>query len=210
MLGIAIVIGFGMGFCQPHGKTLWIVATGIFVTFILVLAQIYESGRAFQLISCSGVRIPILYQFCGRFARNVAPDIQVHRCVQMPALLAWSILCGILITNFNELPVMDGIMYGLRGGCLLFAGRFILIVFGFSSGTNDSTRFGVSNALLLICVMTLGALFLALGGVGLLIPKHGPAWLLTAFAMLDAYVFFQVYAWFYRMNFFDLMSLRRR
>jgi hypothetical protein len=83
-------------------------------------------------------------------------------------------------------------------------------VFSFSSGTNDTTISGVRQAAFLLCMVVLGIGFLLLGGIGLFVPRLGPAWLLTALAMLDAYCFFRVYAWFYHRNIFDLMSPPRR
>jgi hypothetical protein len=206
-LGIATVTGFTIGFLSPMAK-LWICSGGIFVTFVLVLARIYESGRAFQGVLCSGVRVPIYTNFSVGF-RELARLLVKFTVVQMPALLLWSAICGVLITHLATLPVMDGIMHGLRGGCLLFAGRFLLIIFGFSSGTNDTAIFGVRSAARVACILVLGGLFLLLGGIGLLVPKHGPGWILTSFAILDAYLFFRIYAWFYHRNRFDLMSLPR-
>ena len=117
------------------------------------------------------------------------------------------VICGVLATYLIGLPTTDGILYGLRAACLVFASRFILIVFGFSSGTNDSARFRLSTLTLLAVMIAFGGLVLVLGGMGLLVPEPGPAFAITALAMLDAYVFFRIYGWFYHRNYFDLMTL---
>ena len=130
--------------------------------------------------------------------------------VQIPLALVWSMTCGILIAHLAGFPLVNGLACGARAGFMLCAARLIFLVVNFSSGTNDTALIGIRNILLLACILFFGGLFLGLAALGLFLPQQLLAWGATALAVLDAYVFFRIYAWFYNMSFFDLMSLPRR
>ena len=55
-------------------------------------------------------------------------------------------------------------------------------------------------------VVCLGLLFMGLGAAGMFAPVGLLAWSLVALAVLDAYLLFRVYGWFYHANRFDLMK----
>ncbi|MDB6068106.1 MAG: hypothetical protein JWR26_4314 [Pedosphaera sp.] len=208
-LAIAVVFAFTAGFASATAK-MWIICAGIFVTSSVVISLLYESGRAFQAVICSGVRIPLYTNFATGFFELSRLMLKIT-AMQTPALLVWTTACGVLIANFCGLPVLEGVMYGLRGGALLFATRFIAIVFSFSSCTNDTTVVGFRSLMFALSMIGMGIVFLVLGGIGLFLPNLGLGWLITVCAMLDAFFIFRIYAWFYNRNTFDLMlSLQRR
>ena len=196
ILGFFAVVGFILGMVTPVAKGA-VIGIGLFLSFVILMTLIYDTGRAFEPHFISGFQIPMYTNFAAG-TQELANILFKFTAVQAPFLLTWSVLCGVLLTHLNSLPVPDGIMYGLRGSCLLFAGRFILMVYGFSSGTNDTKKLGSRNLLLILVIVILGLLFLALGAMGLVWPMvPGLAWLLTALAVLDAYIFFRAYLWFY-------------
>jgi hypothetical protein len=208
-LAVAAAGGFVVGMASPL-MTVWVLGAGIFITFIMVTTQIYQSGRSFHVMLSGGLRMPLHTNFALGLP-ELARLLFKYTAVQLPMLLAWSIVCGMLIMYLNQWPLAQGVLYGLRGGCLLFAGRIFLVVFGFSSCTSSTgRRFGVRNLISIPPLMVVVFLFVGLGGFALLAPSPGLAWLLTLSAMLDACLFFFIYAWFYGRNFFDLISLPRR
>jgi hypothetical protein len=205
---LALVAGFTAGLISPVLKVS-ILGLTLFVSFCVVLARIAETGRGFQKVSWSGLNVP-LYAGYPIGLREMSRLLLKYSTVQFPAILLWSVIVGILSADYMNLPLMDGVWQGLRGGCLLIASKFIFLVFSFSSGTNDSARIRF-RAMFLLCAMLLfGGTFLLSGGFGLVCPKHGLGWLLTLGAMLDAYLFFIVYQWFYHSGRFDLMNVSSR
>jgi hypothetical protein len=118
--------------------------------------------------------------------------------------------CGILIAYLTATPMVFGILVGFKAGLLVFAGRFIITALAFSACTNDSTRFRVRNITLVVVFIVCACLFVSLGGAGLFVPNSLAAWLSWLAALLDAYVLFRIYGWFYHANCFDLMSFPRR
>lgn len=191
------------------GATAQISALGLtaFVVFCMALARIANHGSAFNPITCSGVNVP-RYATCGIGYQELGQFFLKCALVQLPFLFGLIMLLGGVAAGFLHQPVGLGLLFGFKVAGLMFASRFILIVFAFSSGTNDSSRFAVSSFLLLGVVVVLGVLFLLLGGAGLFVPDAVPALLLWAGALLVAWVFFWAYGWFYRFSRFDLMSLQ--
>jgi hypothetical protein len=61
----------------------WILAGGLFVTFCQALAQVVTTGRAFQLIRCSGVNIPLYAGYAIGF-RELARFLFKYSMVQFP------------------------------------------------------------------------------------------------------------------------------
>ena len=207
-LGVAVLLGFLAGGISATLK-IWILGIGIFITLCMVLSKFLETGRAFQLIFCDGVGIP-LYAGLAAGLRELSRLLIKFSAVQVPALQVWCVTCGALISILLDMPTSDGIGYGIKAGFLMFASRFILLVFAFSSGTNDSAKLRFSTLALFAALLAFGGLFLVLGGVGLLAPHKGIAWIVTAFAVLDAYAYLRIYSWFYHRNYFDLISIPRK
>jgi hypothetical protein len=186
----------------------WIVGIGLFVTICQTLAQILATGRAFQLVRYSGVNIPLYAGYAIGF-RELAQFLIKCSLVQLPLLVPFAIASVMLVYYLLNLSLIDGAVFGLKAGGLLFLSRFIFITFGFSSGTNDTALFRIRSVMLIFFIAISGLAFAGLGGASLFVPPQGIAWLLWSLAALDAYFFFRVYGWFYHRNFFDLMCLPR-
>lgn len=186
-----------------------VLAGGLFVTFCQALAQVLATGRAFQLILCSGVNIPFHAGYAIGF-RELARLLFKYSLVQLPLLLPFAVASGLLVCQALSLPLTDGALFGLKAGGLLLASRFIFVTFAFSAGTNDTSmlRFRSLVLLLLVAAFCLG--FVVIGGASLFVPRQYIAWLLWGLASVVAYGFFRVYGWFYHANRFDLMNLPRR
>jgi hypothetical protein len=101
------------------------------------------------------------------------------------------------------------VVFGLKIAGLLQASRFIVVTVSFSSGTNDTSRFRLSSAALMLTAVVFGAGFFALAGASLFVLSPALSWIFWALAGLDAWVFFRAYGWFYNRTRFDLMNLPR-
>jgi hypothetical protein len=187
---------------------IWLFGIGFFVVVCQVLAHFLATGRAFQAVPCGGVNVhlyasyPIGYRELGVFLFK-------YSLSQALPMLLFSLALCIVLFHISGLSLILGAWTGLKTTVLLLAGRFLLISFGFSSGTNDTSRLRIRSILLILLAVAFGLGFVALGGAGLLLPNQLAAWLCLGAAALDAYAFFRFYGWFYNRNMFDLMSLPR-
>jgi len=86
----------------------------------------------------------------------------------------------------------------------------MLVALAFSSGTNDTAGFRVRTLSLVVVIIGSGLCFLILGAGGLFLPNPWIAWVLWVLALLDAYIFFRLYGWFYHAYRFDLMKIQVR
>ena len=206
-LVIAVAAAFAIGVASPTGK-LWILGTGLLITVLQALGQILDVGVAFRPMFCSGVNIPVYAGF-GIGYRELSRLLIKCSVAQLPLFIPFITVCGTLVAMMFDLPWQMGIIIGFKAGILLFATRFIFIMFAFSGGTNDSSKFRVRTLLLFGAITGLGLAFLGLGAAGLLVPTP-VAWIFPALAVLDAYVLFGIYGWFYHANRFDLMHVPRR
>ena len=199
------LLGFGAGLFSGVLK-LCIIGFGTFYTGCAALVFFLTTGSAFQQVLCSGVNIP-LYAGYGIGFRELSRFLFKYSAVQLPVLLSWAMIAGALIMHLAGQPEIDGMVYGLKAGCLVFGARFILIVFGFSSCSNDTTGLRLRTLGIVGCTLGLGIVFLILAGMGLFAVGLARGWLAISLAIFDAYFFFRIYGWFYNTNRFDLMSL---
>jgi hypothetical protein len=204
-LFLAVLAASGLGLVSPVLR-LWVLGFGLFVTFCQALAQILGTGLAFQPTQCSGVNIPIYAAYAIGF-RELARLLFKCTFVQIPLFLAFIVIGATLVAYLAGLPVVQAVILGLKAGGLLLAFRFLTVTFAFSAGTNDTARFRFRTIALLGSVVCLGLLFLALGAAGMFVPVAIWAWVFFGLAVLDAYVLFRVYGWFYHANRFDLMKV---
>lgn len=207
---ITMVAGFAIGYIRPS-LHIWILGLGLFATICQVLAQVLATGRAFTKLFCSGVNIPIYAVYAVGF-RELSRLLFKCSAVQLPLLIPFSIAATALIIHaagISGVPVLMPFLFGFKVAGLLTASRLLFVVFAFSSGTNDSSQLKWRTLALLAVFIFFVLLFLALGGAGLFVPDQWPAWGLFVFALLDAYVLFRIYGWFYHTNRFDLMNLPR-
>jgi hypothetical protein len=107
-------------------------------------------------------------------------------------------------------PLHLGLWYGIKIAILVLAARFIALIFGFSSGTNDSSRVRLRTISLIFSMIFLMLAFIGLAVSSLLVPDQRIAWSLLALTLLEAYATFRLYGWFYHANRFDLMRIPQR
>jgi hypothetical protein len=212
ILAVAALSGFAAGYVAIEARY-WIYAVGIFLALCYALALTLASGRAFQYHATSGVLVPA-YSYFPAGLREVSRLLVKYSAVQLPALLALGAACGLLLGCLPDVPLASGLVegaqFGLRAAVVMFALRFPVLVFYFSMGSNDTQRLRPFVFPLIFCMLGFGVAFLALAGAGIFLPDLPFAWLATGLALLDAFIYFRVYGWFYRGNFFDLTRLPRR
>jgi hypothetical protein len=204
MLGI----GFTLGMVDMNFEY-WTFGIGLFITLSQGLLQMCLMGNAFRGMFNSGVLIPIYAAYPITF-RDLSGILFKLSVIQLPLFVLYAMSAGLLIGHLVGLDFISGIIDGLKAGFLIFAGRFVLTIFAFSAGTNDSSRFRLRTIGLIVLVIGGVLLFMLLGSAGLFVPNMLAGWLLCLAAMFDAYAMFRIYCWFYNANRFDLMSLPRR
>lgn len=192
------------GFISPTGEY-WILGGGLFVTICQALAQVLATGRAFQMVSCSGVNIPFYAGYAIGF-RELARLLFKCSLVQLPVLIPFAVTSSVVVSWLAHWSITAGVLFGVKAGGLLFASHFIFVTFAFSSGTNDTSSVRLRSLVLLLFVVVFCLAFAALGGASLFVPSQPVAWVLWGLAALDAYALFRLYGWFYYANYFDLMS----
>jgi len=207
-LAVAVTAAVILGPLDPVLKN-GIMGVGLFITVCQALAQILGSGVAFRQMFCSGVNIPI-YAGYGLGYRELSRLLLKYSAIQLPLFIPFITLCGVLTTWLFQLPWQMGIILGFKVGVLMSAGRFILIMFAFSGGTNDGSKFRLRTLVLIAVMIGLIIAFVGFGAAGLFVPNTPVAWALLILAVLAAYALFRIYGWFYHANRFDLMSLPRR
>jgi hypothetical protein len=181
----------------------------IFIVFCMALANLVNHGRAFVPTWLSGINIP-MYACYGIGYKELGGLFLKCALVQAPFLAIAMLPLGGLTTWSIGLPVEEGIVYGFKVAGLIFALRFILVVFAFSAGTNDTSRFRFSSIFIVACVAAFGLIYVGLGIAGLFVPNTIISFAFWGGALLDAWIFFLVYGWAYRFMRFDLMSMPRQ
>ncbi len=182
---------------------------GAFVVFCMALANIVNHGRAFTPMWCGGVTVP-LYAGYGIGFKELAGFFFKYALVQLPFLVVAFLVLGGVSAWCLGMPISLGVVFGIKVAFLMFASRFILVAFAFSSGTNDSSRFHISSVLLMAFVVVFGIAFLGLGAASLFVPMPAASFMLLGASILDAWLLFWIYGWFYRFCRFDLMALPRQ
>ena len=207
-LSVSMILALVADVFVPGAKV-WIVGIGLFISVVQAAAQIQSVGVAFRSVFCSGVQTPV-YASYGIGYDELSRMLIKCSVIQLPLVLPFFALCGALIGWLGGLSYPPSGIMGLKAGMLWFATRFIFILFAFSSGTNDGSKFRLSTLILFGTIATLGIGFVALGLAGLFVPHALMAWSLCLLAVADAYVLIRVYGWFYRRSRFDLMNFPRR
>ena len=187
----------------------WTFGIGLFITFCQCLAQILGNGSAFRVMFNSGVNIPIYAGYPISF-NELSGMLFKAAVIQLPLFMVYTMACALLSTYFTGWILSTGIIFGFKIGLFIFSGRFITTALAFSACTNDSTRFRLRTVALIPIFLGSFCLYLGLGGAGLFVPNALVAWLLWFAAIIDAYILFRIYGWFYHANCFDLMSFPRR
>jgi hypothetical protein len=182
---------------------------GALMIFSMVLVTFVNHGRAFVPMWGGGMTIPMYASFGVGF-RELGGFFAKYTLVQLPFLTGVLLITGSLLAWRVHLPVAMGLLIGLKLAGLLLAGRFILAVFAFSSGSNDSSRFRLSAFFLVVFAVVSCVSFLGLGAASLMVPSFWAGVLLWAAALLIAWLFFAGYGWFFRSVRFDQMSQPRQ
>jgi len=206
-LMVALFTGLAVGVASPSVRE-WVLAAGLFVTGCQALAAILGSGSAFRPMSYSGVQMPFYAGFPIGF-RELSGLLIKCSFVQLPLVVAFSVVSSACMAWLTKFPLTPLLLIGFKSGFLLLAGRLMLLPFSFSSGTNDNAGFSIRVVALLLLFLGGGGLFLGLAGAGLFVPNHLVAWALWFLAIVQAWLFLQVYGWFYKTSRFDLMSIPR-
>lgn len=202
---LLIIVGRFMG---PTAE-LVTLGLGCFLVFCLQLGALVNHGSAFSLMAFGGIHVP-LYAGYGVGFQELTGFFLKHSLVQAPFLVPAMTLLGAEVAWSLRFPLEMGAFAGLKLATVTLALRFILLVFAFSSGTNDTSRFKVSAVLLIFIMALLGLAFLFLAALAILTPAWPPALLFWGGTLLDAGIFFQVYSLFFRFGRFDLMAMSRQ
>src|SRR5260221_11710149 len=91
----------------------WILAGGLFVTFCQALGQVVTTGRAFQLVRCSGINIPLYAGYAIGF-RELARFLFKYSMVQLPLLISFTVASSIIIFHHSGLALTGGGLFGCR------------------------------------------------------------------------------------------------
>lgn len=186
-----------------------ILGTAAFLLLCMTLAALTNHGRAFTPTWTSGIITPI-YAGYGIGYRELARLFSKQALVQLPFVVAvWMPMGGLTAWRFN-LPVSLGLIFGFKLAGLLFASRQIIMVFGFSSCTNDTNAFRIRSFFILGFMIFLGLAFLGLGAASLFVTDSIAAMGLCMGALVVAWLTASIYGWFYRFSRFDLMSPPRQ
>lgn len=195
------------GWINPVSR-LALLGLGVFVVFCMSLANLANHGRAFAPMSSNGVNIPMYANF-GIGFKELSRFFLKYSIIQLPFVLGECLVLGGLSAWCLKFPITLGLIFGLKLAGLMLASNIILIVFSFSSGTNDTSRFRLSSILMVIGVVMFGFAFLGLGAASLFIPFPLAAFLLWVGALFDAWLFHWAYGCFFRLCRFDLISQQR-
>jgi hypothetical protein len=215
-LAIGVAAGLVFAFAHPALKA-WALIAGMVISFFQTLPCIYGTGHAFQQVFCSGVNIQMYAAYPVGY-RELSRMLFKCSIIQLPMLAVLLTICAMITSHLTELSLAVGALAGFKISILAIAARFIFVMLGFSSGTNDSSRLRIRTIALVTSILCLGLLFLALAAAGVFVPVASagllPAglvgWGFFALALVDAYALFRLYGWFYDANRFDIMSLPKQ
>jgi len=207
LAGMSLLTILGGAF--SHTTQIACLGLCIFVVFCMALANLVNHGRTFIPTWLSGINVP-MYAGYGIGYKELGGLFLKCALVQVPYLVIAMMILGGLTTWCMGLPIEQGFLYGIKVAGLIFALRFILVVFAFSSGTNDTSRFRLSSIFIVACAAVFGLGFLGLGIAGLFVPNTVLSFVFWGGSLLDAWILFLVYGWAYRFIRFDLMSVPRQ
>jgi hypothetical protein len=186
----------------------WLIIIGLGVPLGQAIRLFYGTGRAFNSIACGGVSVP-LYAGLAAGYRELSWLLFKYSLIQLPLLVVFSLCGGAIAAYLTDWPVWHGLLIALKLVCLLSAARCIFVALGFSSGTNDSAKFSLRSGCVLTAIIACGLTFLILAISWLLVANPVSAMICGALAMVDAFLFWRIYGWFYNTWRFDLMSIPR-
>jgi len=189
------------------------------IGFILILCQamiaMLSTGTAFRVIINGGMVIPMHAAYPIRF-RDLSRVLLKYSAIQMPLFMLLVLTSIILLTCVFGLMFAISILIGINASIVFWGARLFLLVFGFSSGSNDSSTISLRSLTLFAFFAIFGLVFLVLvvftsvlsimGSVSGIIWDLQPIlWMGSFLALLDGYAFFKIYGWLYHTGRFDLI-----
>ena len=186
----------------------WAVGLGLLFTGAQAGWLLTRSGAAFRTMFTSGVNLPY-YANCGIGYRELGRMLAKCALAQWPGFLVFAVGWGLFLGWLKHWPVGATLVFSSKLAWLALAARFIVLVTGFSAGSNDTSRCRWSTVCLVIVVGAFALAFLGLAVGALFLPSAPLAWACCALALPDAWLMFVVYGWFHNTMRFDLVSLPR-
>jgi hypothetical protein len=197
-----------LAFVFPGGRKT-AVCVALFVTFCQVLGSMFGVGRGFRPIFSSGINIPLYAGYPIGYG-ELGQLLCKYSAIQLPLLLVFGVAFSLGIVYLTGVPIAVGIALGLKGSWILFSARLLLLVFAFSSGTNDTAGLGPRKLMVILLAVVACLTFLGLAAAGVFVPDPTLSALMCALTTADAYLFFKAYGWCYNRMMFDLMAAPRQ
>jgi hypothetical protein len=171
----------------------------IFSSILAVSTGVAGNWRGFGPAAAFGLQIPI-YAVLPVGFREFAPVFFKANTVRLAAFLPVTTAFGGLAMMLFGYPVMAGLIFGLKLGLLLLLWQPVILVFHFSSGTNDTQK----SSLFAVAVFIIFLILAGLSAVVLFTPPliAGIGGLLLLGAVLGA---FRLYRKKYERGHFDLV-----
>jgi hypothetical protein len=204
---ITLLLGF-VSSVLSSTLELWIFGIGLFIVFAQTMAQVLGTGAAFRVILNNGIGIPIYAAYPVSF-RGLSRMLLKCSIVQMPFFILLTTITTAALIHFMDQTLERGILMGIKAGFVFLGARFMMLVFAFSSGTSDTSRFRFRTFLLISIFTFFGVSFLILAAAAVFVQFELASWLCCAGSLVVAYLFFRIYGWFYNANRFDLMRQPR-
>ncbi len=201
---IAWLITGGLALAKQFTAAAGFGIISLFVNGFQMLLPFFARGRAFNGVYNNGMATPIYAGLPVGFD-ELARTLLRFSAVQLPLVALWSLAWGIVLMIPARPPLWYGAVAGVKLTGILFAGRYIILMGCFSSGSNDSRRFRINTIPLLIFVSVFGVLYLICGGASMFVPDQRIAWGLFAAACACALLLFYGYRWFYHRSRLDLL-----
>jgi hypothetical protein len=196
-----------IGYFFPAAAGL-VLALGLFICGCQVLARVLDNGRAFRPIPCSGVNIPMYAAYPIGYG-ELSRLLWKYTTAQALPLLAFMVTAAVVTAYVLKAPLSVGAIFGGKLAVLLLGARPFALALAFSATTNDTARIRLRVFALIALIVGGGLLFLGLAA-GTLFWPGALAWISCLAAVLQAYICFRIYGWFYNRNNFDLMNSPKR
>jgi hypothetical protein len=215
---IVTFLGFGAGIVSRDIEFAFF-AIGFIVILCQAMVPMLSTGTAFRMIVNGGLDIPLYAAYPIRF-RDLSRVLLKYSAIQMPLFTLLVVTSFLLLTCVFGLTLAISMLIGINAGIVFWGARLFLLVFGFSSGSNDSSTISLRSLTLFAFFALFGLVFLILvvftavlsimGSVSGMIWDLQPIlWVGSFLALLDGYAFFKIYGWFYHTGRFDLMRQHR-
>lgn len=210
----ALMLGFCVGF-ESSILGLWVFGLGFFIVFAHAMGQVLNAGVAFGAFTNAGLQIPMYAAYPISF-RELSRTLIKCSAIQMPLFILLTIAAVVMMSHFSGLTFWTSVATGVNASLTFWGVRFFVLAFGFSSGTNDSSKISLRSVALFIFFAFFGLLFLIItvftgvfvivgAGSGIVSELQPILWIGCLLAWLVGYTFFRIYGWFYNRNRFDLM-----